>query len=99
MYPQQFLVGDMIDSFYSSGGHIRFATPVESLSLGGRPVVRAADGTSLECDFVLGCDGFHGVSRAAAEAACSEVGFGANWLAVLAEAPPSSEHQILRLAP
>jgi p-hydroxybenzoate 3-monooxygenase len=97
VYPQQLLVGDLIDSFYSSGGQIRFAIPVQSLRLGDRPVIRAADGTSLECDFVLGCDGFHGVSRAAAGALCSEVGFGANWLAVLAEVVPSSEHQIYGL--
>jgi p-hydroxybenzoate 3-monooxygenase len=97
VYPQQFLVGDLIDSLYSSGGHIRFATPVESLRLGARPAIRAADGTALKCDFVLGCDGFHGVSRAAAGAVCSEVGSGANWLAVLAEVAPSSEHQIYGL--
>jgi p-hydroxybenzoate 3-monooxygenase len=46
-------------------------------------------------DFPLGCDGFHGVFRAATAAAtsCAEVDFGAEWLAVLAEAAPSSEHQ------
>ena len=98
VYPQQFLVGDLIDSFRSSGGHIRFATPAESLALGDRPVIRAGDGTSVECDYILGCDGFHGVSRTAAHGAVSsEVDFGAEWLALLAEAPPSSEHQIYGL--
>jgi p-hydroxybenzoate 3-monooxygenase len=98
VYPQQFLVGDLIDAFRSCGGHIRFATPADSVALGDRPVVRAGDGTSIECDFVLGCDGFHGVSRAAAAGTvCSEVDFGAEWLALLAEASPSSEHQIYGL--
>ena len=61
-------------------------------------MITAGDGTSIECDFVLGCDGFHGVSRAAAAGtACSEIDFGAEWLALLAEAAPSCEHQIYGL--
>jgi p-hydroxybenzoate 3-monooxygenase len=98
VYPQQFLVADLIDSLRAVGGCVRFATPVESIRLADRPVICAADGTSLEVDFVLGCDGFHGVSRAAAAGTvCSEVDFGAEWLALLAEAPPSSDHQIYGL--
>jgi p-hydroxybenzoate 3-monooxygenase len=100
VYPQQFLVGDLIDALRASGGHIRFATPAQSIALSNRPVIRTADGTSIDCDFVLGCDGFHGVSRAAAAGTvCSEVEFGAEWLALLAEAPPSSEHQIYGVHP
>jgi p-hydroxybenzoate 3-monooxygenase len=97
VYPQQLLVGDLIDSLRSAGSHIRFATPVDSLQLSDRPVIRAADGTSLECDIVLGCDGFHGVSRTAVAATCAEIDFGAEWLAILADAAPSSEHQIYGL--
>jgi p-hydroxybenzoate 3-monooxygenase len=49
---------------------------VKSVELGDRPVVRGDDGTTVDCDFVLGCDGFHGVSRlAATEAVCSGVDF------------------------
>jgi p-hydroxybenzoate 3-monooxygenase len=100
VYPQQFLVGDLIDRFRLCGGRIRFATPAESVAISDPPVIRAADGTSLGCDFVLGCDGFHGVCRgAAAGTVCSEVDFGAEWLALLAEAAPSSEHQIYGLHP
>jgi p-hydroxybenzoate 3-monooxygenase len=98
VYPQQFLVGDLIDSLRSAGGDVRFATPVDAIALDGQPVIRTGDGSPLRCDFVLGCDGFHGVSRAAAGGTLSpEVDFDAEWLALLAEAPPSSEHQIYGL--
>ena len=100
VYPQQFLVADLIDSLRSVGTEVRFATPVKSVELGDGPVVRGDDGTTIDCDFVLGCDGFHGVSRLAATGAvCSGVDFGAEWLALLAEAAPSSEHQIYGLHP
>ena len=100
MYPQQFLVGDLIDSLRDAGGEIRFGTPVEAIRLGPPPAVLAGDGTSVACDFVLGCDGFHGVCRAAAVGTvCSGMDFEAEWLALLAEAAPSSEHQIYGLHP
>ena len=100
MYPQQFLVGDLIDSLRAAGGEIRFGTPVETIRLGPPPAIMAADGTSVLCDFVLGCDGFHGVCRpAAVGTVCCGVDFEAEWLALLAEAAPSSEHQIYGLHP
>jgi p-hydroxybenzoate 3-monooxygenase len=100
VYPQQLLIADLIDSLGGVGGEIRFATPVEAIDLGDRPVLRLADGTSERCGVVLGCDGFHGVSRAAAAGTVyAGVDFGAEWLALLADAPPSSEHQIYGLHP
>jgi p-hydroxybenzoate 3-monooxygenase len=100
VYPQQFLVGDLIDSLRAAGGEIRFGTPVEAMRLGDPAVILAADGTSVACDFVLGCDGFHGVCRpAAVGTVCCAVDFGAEWLALLAEAASSSEHQIYGLHP
>ena len=98
VYPQQLLVGDLIDSLRLVGAEVRFESPVASLRLADRPVIQAADGTSAAFDLVLGCDGFHGVSRVAAPGTvCSGVDFGAEWLALLAEAAPSSEHQIYGL--
>jgi p-hydroxybenzoate 3-monooxygenase len=101
VYPQQLLVGDLIDSLRSTGVEIRFATPVESVRVEERPVIQAGNGTAVTCNFVLGCDGFHGVSSAAAASKTVSAGvdFGAEWLALLAEAPPSSEHQIYGLHP
>ncbi|MEQ8143092.1 4-hydroxybenzoate 3-monooxygenase [Streptomyces sp. OP7] len=51
----------------------------------------------LECDWVAGCDGFHGVTRAAVPAAVSRV-FGRAypyaWLGVLADVPPSHDELV-----
>jgi p-hydroxybenzoate 3-monooxygenase len=51
----------------------------------------------LECDFVAGCDGFHGVSRSSIPAgrvtlATHDYPFA--WLGILADAPPSTEEVI-----
>lgn len=75
-------------------------TPAAAIRLRDRPVIELVDGHSLVCDVVLGCDGFHGVSRTAVpDVGQCGVDFGAEWLAVLAEAPPSSPHQIYGLRP
>jgi p-hydroxybenzoate 3-monooxygenase len=100
VYPQQLLVGDMIDSLRTVGGEIRFQAPVTEIRLEGGPAVVCADGSSVTCDFVLGCDGYHGIARRSATGTvCSAVDFGADWLTVLAEAPPSSERLIFGLHP
>jgi p-hydroxybenzoate 3-monooxygenase len=51
----------------------------------------------LDCDFVVGCDGFHGVSRASIPAGALKVferiyPFG--WLGVLADAPPCNDELV-----
>ena len=51
----------------------------------------------ISCDFVIGCDGFHGVARQQIPKACSKVferiyPFG--WLGVLSETPPVSDELI-----
>jgi p-hydroxybenzoate 3-monooxygenase len=53
---------------------------------------------TIECDFIAGCDGFHGVSRASVPKGAikefnREYPFG--WLGVLAEVPPVSPHAII----
>ncbi|HXT27102.1 MAG TPA: 4-hydroxybenzoate 3-monooxygenase [Candidatus Eisenbacteria bacterium] len=51
----------------------------------------------LDCDFVAGCDGFHGVSRSAVPAGLLtfyERDYPFGWLGILAEAPPSSKELI-----
>jgi p-hydroxybenzoate 3-monooxygenase len=57
------------------------------------------DGTThkIECDFIAGCDGFHGISRQSVPAAALETferiyPFG--WLGVLSETPPISPELI-----
>ncbi len=56
-----------------------------------------AKAESLACDFIAGCDGFHGVSRASVPASAIETfervyPFG--WLGILADVPPCS-HELI----
>jgi p-hydroxybenzoate 3-monooxygenase len=51
----------------------------------------------LDCDFIAGCDGFHGISRAAIPAGALTVydrDYPFGWLGILAQAPPSSSELI-----
>ena len=53
--------------------------------------------TTLDCDFIAGCDGFHGVSRASVPAAAIslyERVYPFGWLGVLADVPPVHEELI-----
>jgi p-hydroxybenzoate 3-monooxygenase len=67
---------------------------------GNRPTVTyVKDGAThtVECDFIAGCDGFHGISRQSVPAAALQVfervyPFG--WLGVLSETPPVSPELI-----
>jgi p-hydroxybenzoate 3-monooxygenase len=100
VYPQQLLVADLIDALRTEGGEVWFSCPVDEVRVAARPVLRLATGDEIKCDFVLGCDGFHGVSRLAVPgASVSGVDFGAEWLAILAEVPPSSDHGVYGLHP
>ncbi|MCH8199073.1 MAG: FAD-dependent monooxygenase [Chloroflexi bacterium] len=68
IYPQQDAVKDLIASWVGLGGELLFeaeAVAVESV-VSGEPVVRYRhDGEvgELRCDFVAGCDGFHGIAH------------------------------------
>ncbi|MCW3835898.1 4-hydroxybenzoate 3-monooxygenase [Sphingomonas canadensis] len=51
----------------------------------------------LDCDFIAGCDGFHGVSRAAMPASVLktfERVYPFGWLGILAEVPPA-DHELI----
>lgn len=51
----------------------------------------------IECDFIAGCDGFHGVSRASIPAGtlrCYERSYPFGWLGILAASPPLS-HELI----
>lgn len=98
VYPQQKLVADLLAGLRAAGGEVLFDHKVKEVRGTGRPELLLDDGGSVSCDFVLGCDGFHGVTREAiAGAACSGLDFGAEWLTLLAEAPPSSDHTVYAL--
>jgi p-hydroxybenzoate 3-monooxygenase len=102
IYGQQEVVKDEIAALLERGVPVHFDAPaVELRDLDGeRPrVVYEAGGArqELECDFVAGCDGFHGISRSAlgdGVLTTHEYVYGFSWLGVLAEAPPSTDELI-----
>jgi p-hydroxybenzoate 3-monooxygenase len=66
-----------------------------------RPRVTFADASGarqeLECDFIAGCDGFHGVCRPSVPPErlhAYELVYPFSWLGILAEAPPSTDELI-----
>ncbi|MGB7147545.1 MAG: FAD-dependent monooxygenase, partial [Terriglobales bacterium] len=101
IYAQQEVVKDLIAARLAAEGKIFFEA--EGVTIhdfdSARPKIRFYDyGEPLEvlCDFIAGCDGFHGVCRPSIEKALTihERVFPFAWLGILAAAPPSSEELI-----
>jgi p-hydroxybenzoate 3-monooxygenase len=106
VYPQNKVVADLFDARAAAGG--RVITEAEGATVhdfgdssgATRPNIRYRAGgerQTIECDFIAGCDGFHGVCRPSVPAGALTIydrvyPFG--WLGILAEAPPSSEELI-----
>ncbi|MBB1262085.1 4-hydroxybenzoate 3-monooxygenase [Streptomyces alkaliterrae] len=89
VYPQQELVRDLIEVLEAEGRTPYFGQPASAVvdATGRRPRVECAD-LVLECDVVVGADGWQGVSRRALPADVREgVGrrYPHDWLTVLAE--------------
>jgi p-hydroxybenzoate 3-monooxygenase len=100
VYGQHEVVKDLVAARLATGRPLHFAVSDVSLSgLTDRPTIRF-DGGTLDCDFVVGCDGFHGVSRPSTPDGALTVyerAYPYAWLGVLAETPPSSEELIYAL--
>src|SRR4051812_9791152 len=67
---------------------------------GSTPTLRYQQGGQaheLQCDFIAGCDGFHGVARATVKDKVTEYEkvYPFGWLGVLADGPPVSPHAIV----
>ncbi|WP_413501880.1 4-hydroxybenzoate 3-monooxygenase [Serratia proteamaculans] len=102
VYAQHEVLKDLIAARQAAKGQLYFE--VEQVELkefdSERPQVHyRLDGEPqrLECDFVIGCDGFHGISRAAMPGGLRQdytrvYPFG--WFGILVEAPPSSDELI-----
>ncbi|MFI8193649.1 4-hydroxybenzoate 3-monooxygenase [Streptomyces sp. NPDC085946] len=102
VYPQPLVVTDLVREYADvRGGEIRFG--VRDVALHGlgtdRPSVSytcPATGRRqvVACAFVAGCDGARGVARASLPPGRARVArhdYGIGWLALLAQAPPSSD--------
>jgi p-hydroxybenzoate 3-monooxygenase len=102
VYGQHEIVKDLIAARLAAGGQLVFEAEVTSLHDldGTTPRVRFRHGgedRELACDFVAGCDGFHGVCREAIPAGALRVferAYPFAWLGILAEAPPASDELI-----
>jgi p-hydroxybenzoate 3-monooxygenase len=102
VYGQNEVVKDLTNARLASGGEIVFdAEEVRVTGLdSGSPRIhyrKAGERAEVICDFIAGCDGFHGICRPSIPADVlsfyeREYPFG--WLGILAEAPPSSQELI-----
>jgi p-hydroxybenzoate 3-monooxygenase len=95
IYGQTEVVKDLFAARLESGLPTMFETPVEAIDP-ERGIVRHAGG-ELECEFVAGCDGFHGVSRASIPAGVLrefEREYPYGWLGILAEVAPSIDELV-----
>ncbi|WP_019854992.1 4-hydroxybenzoate 3-monooxygenase [Actinopolyspora mortivallis] len=102
VYGQQEVVKDLAERRERDGGRVYYEVPdvtVEGVET-EKPVVRfTSEGRvrELHCDYVAGCDGFHGVSRTTIpekELTTYERVYPFGWLGILAEVEPSSEELI-----
>ena len=102
VYGQQEVVKDLIAARAAAGGSVRFEiedarlhdidsrAPALRFTSMGRPV-------ELRCDFIAGCDGFHGICRDAIPAGALKVyerEYPFGWVGILAAVPPSTEELI-----
>ncbi|MER6367475.1 4-hydroxybenzoate 3-monooxygenase [Streptomyces mirabilis] len=102
VYAQTEVCKDLIALQLEEGGPLLFG--VEALAVEGaeseRPRVRFRhEGREdvLECDYVVGCDGFWGVARRAIPAEHSRVferTYPFGWLGILADVPPSHDELV-----
>lgn len=102
IYGQNEVVKDLIDARTRSGGplHFEVADVAPSRVTESTPLVsfiKDDEHHELACDFVAGCDGFHGVCRTAipeVHLKCYEREYPFGWLGILAHAPPSSDELV-----
>jgi p-hydroxybenzoate 3-monooxygenase len=102
VYAQHEVIKDLVKARLEAGGEILFE--VEGVSVRdvdtkapGIHFRRDGAGHELDCDFIAGCDGFHGVSRPAIPSRVRKEfvrTYPFAWFGILAEAPPSSEELI-----
>jgi p-hydroxybenzoate 3-monooxygenase len=101
VYGQTELTRDLMEARDKEG----VATIYEALDVSvhdydDKPFVRFRKGDStyeIHCDFIAGCDGYHGVTRASVPADAIrtfERVYPFGWLGLLSETPPVSEHLI-----
>jgi len=105
VYAQHEVIRDLLDARLAAGGHILFDVSdvrLSDLASDAPGITFRSDGrdTMLHCDYIAGCDGFHGPSRSAIPAGALQVHeriYPFGWFGILAQAPPSSDGVIYAL--
>ena len=102
IYGQQEVVKDLVAQRLEDGGALLFE--VEDVSIheltGTRPKIRFThEGRpqEIECDFIAGCDGFHGICRPSIPEGVLSVferDYPFGWLGILSESPPP-DHELI----
>jgi p-hydroxybenzoate 3-monooxygenase len=102
IYGQQEVIKDLVGARLAANGRILFSA--ENVRLNGldgaNPEIHFKHGGEsheLLCDFIAGCDGFHGVCRPSIPAGVIteyEKIYPFGWLGILAQVPPSS-HELI----
>ncbi len=102
IYGQQEVVKDLIAARLARGGKILFEVDevgVDDVD-GAAPRIRfrqAGEPHEIACDFIGGCDGFHGITRQSipqGRLAVLERDYPFGWLGILAESPPPDDELI-----
>ena len=102
IYAQAEVLKDLNNARIATGGQVLFEVEdvsVNDLDSSMPNICYRKDGTDyeLDCDFIAGCDGFHGICRPSIPAGVLteyDRTYPFGWLGILAEAPPSSEELI-----
>ncbi len=102
VYGQHEVVKDLIAARVAGGEPLHFeVSDVQLRDLDAEPTIayRDAQGTAheLRCDFVAGCDGFHGIARASIPPEMLRIYervYPFAWLGILADAPPVNDELI-----
>jgi p-hydroxybenzoate 3-monooxygenase len=101
IYAQQEVVKDLIAARLEAGGELFFEAEDVSVHDFDSPTSKIrfrhkGETAEIVCDFIAGCDGFHGVCRPTIANALTfyERIFPFAWLGILAAAPPSSDELI-----
>jgi p-hydroxybenzoate 3-monooxygenase len=105
IYPQNKVLNDLNEARIAAGGQVVFEAEDVSVHdfAGTKPRIRyRKDGNEfdLACDFIAGCDGFHGICRPSIPAGTLkeyERTYPFGWLGILAETPPASHELIYTL--
>jgi p-hydroxybenzoate 3-monooxygenase len=102
IYAQQEVIKDLVAARLAAGLPILF--DVEDVSVhgyeGSNPSIRfhaAGKEEVLDCDYIAGCDGFHGICRPSLPAGVLtefDRVYPFGWLGILAEAPPSNDELV-----